>query len=273
MQRFFRKHKRLAYGLIALFVTFAALIELSVGWDAVLIWAGLKASPVTVEGTVEVHFIDVGNADCILVRQGDQTMLIDAGERGDADAIIDYLSEYGVKRLNLVIATHPHADHIGSMDRVIEAFPIDKFVMSFMPESATPTTATYERMLTALDKKDVTVEEAVPGATYAVGQAQLKVLAPLEETDEINDISVVTKLVFGDTSFLLTGDAGTAVERQLMEKKTDLKADVLKLSHHGSSTGNSIFTLSGYTASPNPISTDTAILVLSRYAITETFTP
>lgn len=235
----FKKHKKLAYSLLALAFVIILLVELLVGWRQVMIWTGFTPSPVTVEGEMEVHFIDVGNADSILVRQGDKNLLIDAGERGDVDDILTYFEQHGIYHLDMVIATHPHADHIGAMDQVIKNLPISKFVMSFMPEEATPTTATYEKMLTALDQKNVVVEEAKPGAVYELGEARVQILAPLKETEETNDMSVVTRVTFGQHAFLFTGDAGTAVEKQLLNSDFDLKADVLKVSHHGSTTGNS----------------------------------
>lgn len=235
----FKKHKKLAYFLLALAFVIILLVELLVGWRQVMIWTGFTPSPVTVEGEMEVHFIDVGNADSILVRQGDKNLLIDAGERGDVDDILTYFEQHGIYHLDMVIATHPHADHIGAMDQVIKNLPISKFVMSFMPEEATPTTATYEKMLTALDQKNVVVEEAKPGAVYELGEARVQILAPLKETEETNDMSVVTRVTFGQHAFLFTGDAGTAVEKQLLNSDFDLKADVLKVSHHGSTTGNS----------------------------------
>lgn len=208
------------------------------GWSDVAVMLGLQEPSVTAEGEMEVHFIDVGNADCILVRQEDKNLLIDAGERSDNDTILQYLSDRGVDHLDLVIATHPHADHIGSMADVLESIPVDRFVMSFMPESATPTTATYLKMLEVLDEKSIPVDEAEPGSVYELGTARLQILGPLEETEETNDISVVTRLTFGDRSFLFTGDAESGVEKQLLNSGYTLSADVLKLGHHGSDTSN-----------------------------------
>lgn len=208
------------------------------GWSDVAVILGLQEPSVTAEGEMEVHFIDVGNADCILVRQEDKNLLIDAGERSDNDTILQYLSDRGVDHLDLVIATHPHADHIGSMADVLESIPVDRFVMSFMPESATPTTATYLKMLEVLDEKSIPVDEAEPGSVYELGTARLQILGPLEETEETNDISVVTRLTFGDRSFLFTGDAESRVEKQLLNSGYALSADVLKLGHHGSDTSN-----------------------------------
>ncbi len=239
MKWLFKKHKKLAYSLLAVALVAVVVIELLVGWDSVMVWSGLQPSPVTVEGEMEVHFIDVGNADSILIRQGDKNLLIDAGERGDVDDILKYFKLHGIQHLDLVIATHPHADHIGGIDEVIRNIPITKFVMSFMPEEATPTSSVYRDMLMALDEKSVEVEEAVPGTVYELGEARVQLLAPLEETDETNDMSVVSRVTFGQHAFLFTGDAGKAVEKQLLGTDYDLRADVLKVSHHGSTTGNS----------------------------------
>lgn len=209
------------------------------GWRDIGAAIGLVPSAVIPEGEMEVHFLDVGNADCILVRQGDKNLLIDAGERGDRDDIISYLLQQGVEKLDLVIATHPHADHIGSMADIIERFPIERFVMSFMTEEATPTTSVYIRMLEMLDSHSVVVEEANPGAVYELGTARLQILAPYEASDDANDVSVCCRLSFGERSFMFTGDAGTSVEKEMLNSPYVLQSDVLKLSHHGSNTGNS----------------------------------
>ena len=209
------------------------------GWSDIGVFMGLAPSSVIPEGEMEVHFLDVGNADCILVRQGDNNLLIDAAERSNGEQIIRYLEQQGVQKLDLVVATHPHADHIGGMAEVIERFAVDRFVMSFMSEKATPTTMVYTRMLEALDAHNVPVDEAIPGTTYELGTARLQILAPYEPSDEANDVSVSCRLTFGERSFVFTGDAGTGVEKQMLDSPYTLRADVLKLGHHGSNTSNS----------------------------------
>lgn len=242
-----KTRKKLYAAVVAAVVIFCLVIELGhlvpslgiPGWDELFANANLSSSPVTPEGELQVMFIDVGNADSILIRQGEVSALIDAGERGDGDDVLAYLNAQGVKKLDLVIATHPHADHIGGMADVINGIPVDKFVMSFMPDDETPTTATYLNMLTALDEKSVPVEEASPGTVYPLGTAQLTVLGPLSETDEANNISVVTRLTFGERSFLFMGDAEKDVEKELLQSGRTLSADVLKVGHHGSNTSSS----------------------------------
>ena len=239
--------KKLCAAVAAAVVIFCVVIELGQlvpslgipGWDELFAGAYFSSTPVTPEGELQVYFIDVGNADSILIRQGEVNALIDAGERGDGDDVLAYLNAQGVDKLDLVIATHPHADHIGGMADVINGITIDTFVMSFMPEDETPTSATYLNMLTALDEKNVTVEEAEPGAEYALGTARLMVLAPLSESNEANNISVVTRLTFGERSFLFMGDAEKDVEEELLLSGRTLSADVLKVGHHGSNTSSS----------------------------------
>lgn len=206
-------------------------------WDTLFSAAGLRGTSATPAGQLEVHFIDVGNADCILVRQGEMAMLVDAGEKGDADTILNYLRQQGVERLNLVIATHFHADHIGSMAAVIRQMPVDTCLLSYMPASATPTSAVYLSMLEALDEQGVAVQETQPGDTFTLGDAQVQILGPTENTTDSNNHSIVTRVVFGEKRFLLMGDAETAAEEGLRERWMDLSADVLKAGHHGSNTG------------------------------------
>ncbi len=242
-----KTRKKITTAVAAAVLIFCLVIELGQrvpglgipSWDELFANADLSSTHVIPEGELQVCFIDVGNADSILIRQGEANALIDAGERGDGDDVLAYLNAQGVKKLDLVIATHPHADHIGGMADVIDGIPVDKFVMSFMPEDETPTTATYLDMLEALDEKNVPVEEAVPGMTYTLGTAQLTVLAPLAPSDEANNLSVVTRLTFGKRRFLFMGDAETDVEKLLLSSDASLSADVIKVGHHGSDTSSS----------------------------------
>lgn len=206
-------------------------------WRSLFESANMTASDTSLSGTLEVCFLDVGNADCVILKQGTHAMMIDAGERGDIDEIKAGLNRFDVDRLELVIATHPHADHIGSMAALIREVEIDQFWMSFMPEDETPTTAVYMNMLEALDEKKVPVSEVLPGDTYDLGGARVHILAPINEDDDPNAMSVVTRVDYGDHRFLFTGDAEEEVEQDLLDARADLKADVLKVGHHGSRTG------------------------------------
>lgn len=192
-------------------------------------------------GLLEVHIIDVGQADSILIRtpkQGD--ILIDGGTNSAEDTIIAYLQKQGVDSLEAVIATHPHEDHIGGLDGVLNTFETKTV---YMPK-VSHTTATFERFLKAIEKSKAQVVQVKGDVALKLpeGGAQGIFLAPnSDEYDELNDYSAVLKLVYGQTSFMLTGDAEKLSEGEIMARYASnaLKADVLKVGHHGSKTSTS----------------------------------
>lgn len=212
------------------------------GWTDVFSWADLPQPHVISEGELQVHFLDVGNADCILVRQNDHNMLIDTGETPQEKLVMEYLERHKISKLDLVISTHPHVDHMGMMDKLIRRIPIERFVMSYMPEGQEPTNSAYVLMLEALKERKVSVEEAEVGAIYDLGTAKVQILAPhplKEPIEDENQISVVSRLTFGQHSFLFTGDAEVDLEERMVASGLDLSADVLKVAHHGSKTSTS----------------------------------
>lgn len=190
-----------------------------------------------------VYFLDVGQGDSILIRAGDYAMLIDAGVRGAGDAIEADLEALGVDALDAVVATHPHADHIGAMDQILEDYEVGTFYMPVLPDDQTPTTATYERMLDVLLEKQVPVERVTAGMEIpAPAGMQFEVLSPraADAWNEVNDYSAVLRFTCGEVSFLLTGDAEVPVEALLIEENAPLSAAVLKCGHHGSATSSSM---------------------------------
>lgn len=242
--------KKLTIVGVACFVAFCLLIELLGhipglafnGWVDVFSWIGLPQPSVIAEDELQVHFIDVGNADCILVRQGDHNLLIDAAENTRAKWLVDYLDRHGIEKLDLVVLTHPHSDHMGSMEAMVERFAVDRFIMSYMPEGEEPTSVAYISMLEALQRHNITVEEAKSGTLYPLGKAELQIIAPLpldKPIEDANQISVVTRLTYGEHAFLFTGDAEMDLEGQMVASRLDLRADVLEVAHHGSKTSTS----------------------------------
>jgi competence protein ComEC len=183
------------------------------------------------EGQLKVHFIDVGDADCILIQEGNKSMLIDAGNDKDEAVIKEYLSKLGINKLDIIVGTHADEDHIGSMDAVITDFEIDKI---YMPKSDA-TTKYLEDVMNVLNKKGLQVTEPVSEQVFNLGDAVCNILAPVSMGyEKINNYSIVIKLKYGNTSFLFTGDAESVSEREMMRRGFDLSADVLKLGHHGS---------------------------------------
>jgi len=194
---------------------------------------GSAPSPSASGDRLEVHFMDVGQADAILIKQGTSAMLVDAGNNADAEFVVQYIKAQGVTKLDYVIGTHPHEDHIGGLDAVIRAFQIERIIMP----KAVATTKTYEDVLAVIQQKGFKITAPVPGTKFAFGSASFTVLAPNSaDYESLNNHSVVIRLVYGKTSFLLTGDAENISEKEMLDKAFTLKSDVLKVSHHGSDT-------------------------------------
>ena len=188
------------------------------------------------ESELQVIVLDVGQADCILLKTDDHTMLIDAGDIGQNSIVLNYLAYYGIKKLDYLVATHPHADHIGAMAAVVRA--MDHIGTIIMPD-ATTTTNVFENLLDAIEEKSVPITIAVPGETFALGNAQVQIIAPNGTNyRDLNDFSVVLRVVFGDSVFLFTGDAETQSENEQLAGTLPLDADVLKVGHHGSRTSS-----------------------------------
>lgn len=176
-----------------------------------------------------VSFIDVGQADSVLIRNGNYNMLIDAGNNEDGEKLVNYFKSLGIEEFTYVFATHPHEDHIGGMDDIINNFKIDNYYMS----NKLSTTKTFMDVLDALDGCNLKYTVPNKGDTLKLGDANIKVIYPGDDKSNINDSSIVLKITYGKNSFLLTGDATSNVERKIYNE--DIKSDVLKVAHHGSS--------------------------------------
>ena len=246
-----KKRKNKMILLIALLLAAAALAitvsEKTDGplptWEELYTAVGITESQTNPEDILTVHFIDVGQGDSILIQAPDGAMLIDAGERGNEQKMERYLRKYRIRKLDYVVATHPHSDHIGSMPAVLDSFAVSHILMPQLTQSNTPTNTVYKNFLSAVQrskKKGAEVLAAKPGITFSVGRADCTVLSPKTQTDDLNDMSVVLRVDWGSTSFLFMGDAGLQVEKELRngEFAGKLNVDVLKVGHHGSSNAS-----------------------------------
>ncbi|MBQ7084292.1 MAG: MBL fold metallo-hydrolase [Anaerotignum sp.] len=194
------------------------------------------------DGEMEVHFIDVGQADCALLASGGHFMLIDGGNNDDAEHIVTYLRNVGVKKLDMVVGTHPHEDHIGSLDAAIEAFDIGAV---YMPDVSADT-ETYRDVLDAVEGKGLQVQHPVPGDVLDFNGLPVEIFGPVKEYSNLNNHSIVLRVSVGETAFLFTGDVEIEGEYDILEQGFDISADVLKVSHHGSS-GSSVEEFLAYT--------------------------
>ena len=187
-----------------------------------------------VNSTLSVTFIDVGQADSILITNNNHNMLIDAGNNEDGPLLVSYLKDKEITSFDYVVATHPHEDHIGGMDDIINNFDIDTFYMT----DAKTTTKTFLDVLNSLEDKNLSYMVPQANETFKLGDIDLKVLYSSSScSNNLNMCSIVIRLDFKDTSFLFMGDAPSEVENKLLDKNID--ADVLKVGHHGSTYSTS----------------------------------
>lgn len=187
-----------------------------------------------------LRVIDVGQAQSLLLTCGQDAVLVDAGEYAEGGKVLAALSRAGVRSLSAAIVTHPHSDHYGGMRTVLENVPAAAFYTSAVPESQLPTTQSYEKLLNTLAEQSIPAAYLFAGDTLSLGEATVTVLSPAGGMtwDNLNNYSLVLRVTYGNTAFLLMGDAEAEVEAALLAQKTDLTADVLVAGHHGSATSS-----------------------------------
>lgn len=211
--------------------------------------ANSVSSAVVTEPTGQVqtriHTIDVGQGDATLIQQNGINCLIDAGTKSSADMLVEYLRLQGVEKLDLVIMTHAHADHIGGMPQVLAAFSVDRFILPDFSLSSVPTTAIFRKTLEGLEAQpDCAVETVQLGSVFALDNATLTVVGAGIKCEGQNDTSICTLFEAPGVRYLNTGDAEKSYEQQLVQNGYDLRADIFKAGHHGSSTSNTAALLS-----------------------------
>ncbi len=187
---------------------------------------------------MKVHFIDVGQGDAILIQVNDKNLLIDSGPKAEKKKLVDYLDSLYISEFDYVIATHPHEDHIGNMSYIINNYKI----INFYSPKAQNNTSAFESMAESLARKNIKIKILKTNNTSInLGENTLvEVLSPnLDSYDNLNNYSPVIKISYGNTSFLFTGDAEESIEKELISKSFNLKSDLLKIGHHGSSTSTS----------------------------------
>jgi competence protein ComEC len=193
------------------------------------------------DGKLSVYFLDVGQGDSTLVLFSNKSILIDAGEADMGDRVVSDLQALGVRRIDLLVATHPHSDHTGGMQKVLAAFPVGQVLDSGLPH----TSSTYEHFLETIEQKNIPYRVAEQGQTIDIDPAlTIFVLSPPKERfgDDPNTNSIVLRISYGTVAFLMAGDMGGECENALVKSGYPLDARILKVGHHGSySSTSSLF--------------------------------
>lgn len=178
--------------------------------------------------TLKVYYIDVGQADAIMIENENEFMVIDGGNNNDGPLLVKYYQSLGITDFKYVIGTHPHEDHIGGLDDIIDNFNVGTI---YIPDAIT-TTQTFEDLLDAIERKNMTYEVPNIDNTFTLGDATLKIIYTGTNTTDLNNTSIVLKMTYGKDTFLFTGDATDTTEKKILNK--DIEAEVLKVGHHGS---------------------------------------
>lgn len=187
------------------------------------------------DGNLTIYYYDVGQADCTLIVCDGEAMLIDAGNRNMGADLKNRIKKAGVTDFKYVVATHADSDHIGSMEAIIEKYPVE---MYFMPNKDGKS-KTYESLMLELKRKHIKINEPVVGTVYSLGTSNFTIVGPTHISEDDNNCSIAIRLVHGNNSFLFVGDAEHDEEYDMLNSKLMLKSDVLKVGHHGSRTSSS----------------------------------
>ena len=189
----------------------------------------------SVEGQLLVHFIDVGQADAILLETDGKFLLIDGGNKDDGQLVVSYLQNQGVEQLEAVVCTHAHEDHVGGLPSVLAVYP----TAAIYAPTRTYSSKIFDDFMYYADQQRQEVIIPEPGDKWNLGQAEITVMGPVKTYAETNDTSIVLKVVYGETSFLFTGDMEKEAENDMLDYWDNdalFQVDVLKVGHHGSDT-------------------------------------
>lgn len=184
--------------------------------------------------SLSVHFIDVGQGDCTLIKTDNGNMLIDTGNSIDGDNICKYLLSHNVRSVDYLVITHPHSDHYGGAVRILDLIEVKNVLMPEIDEKYYKDDEDYIFLLNKISKMKIPVFAARAGDIYKLGEAVFTVLSPISENENVNEMSAVIRLDYKDTSFIFMGDAESITEKNLLDSKFNLECDVLKIGHHGS---------------------------------------
>ena len=242
----FNKRKvkeQITFIVIIICIIFSLGITILEKFD-IIDWTDVKVSTGGVEGAAlkeddfAIYYLDVGQSDCTIIKSGDMTMMIDAGTSDQIGNIKESIKSLKIDIIDYLILTHPHEDHIGGAKDVIEYCTVKNVIMPKLSADNMVTTYSYESLLEAIAEYNINAIPAEPGYEFELNDASVHIFSPLQQDENLNNMSVVLKVIYGETSFMFQGDAEKKVENALLKTDYDLTADVLKVGHHGSNTSS-----------------------------------
>lgn len=232
--------RKIRIGILIILMIFSILtehIQRIPNWNQIFEKVGLGEEQVPFNNApLKVIFPDVGQGECAIIVADDEAMMIDAGNPENGEKLIKLLRKYSIKKLDYIVATHPHIDHYGGFYNIIGEIPISNLIIPNTSCVHMDFWSQYNRFLKLAEGIPITYEKA--GKSFSLGKGKFTILGPLKEHPEANNMSLIIKFDYGDCSFLFTGDAEKEEELSVLNSGVDLKSQVLKVSHHGSHTSS-----------------------------------
>lgn len=216
----------------------AAILAIVLAIIAVFQNLGLMSDSVNpyVDGEVYLHVIDVGQGSSTLIQQGNEGILIDAGEADYGAYVSDYINSCGIDSLKYVVASHPHSDHIGGLPKVLKSIETKEILMPEINEKNLPTTKVYERLLDTIIEEEITASYCEVGDVYTLGDIKMQILGPVEQISDLNNMSAICRISVGNTDVLVPGDAEKKELGSCLTKGGNFESEILLVAHHGSKT-------------------------------------
>ena len=185
-----------------------------------------------------VYYLDVGQSDCSIIICEDKVMMIDTGTKSRNIKIRESLLALGIDKIDYLVITHPHDDHMGNAADIIKKYSVENIIMPKIAKENQVNTLTYNDLINSIAKYNVNPLTVNAGDKINFESANIDFLTPFKQNDNLNNMSIVLKVNYGETSFLFQGDAEESIENQLLNRDIDISADVIKVGHHGSNTSS-----------------------------------
>lgn len=239
-----RKRKEKVITTIAIIVILFSLIMSYLDSNDIFSWSDLKNStgilngPVNPDSDFSIYYLDVGQGDCTIIKSNDFVMMIDTSTKNHTQDIQEVLMSLSIDKIDYLVITHQHDDHMGSAKAIIDQYEVSNIIMPKLSEINMVTTTSYENLLKSIVDNKVNAIPAAVGDNFKIGDASVQIFSPSVQDEDLNNMSVVLKVTYGENSFIFQGDAEKPIEKQLLNSDFDLSADIIKLGHHGSNTSS-----------------------------------
>ena len=207
-------------------------------WNDLNNATGTLNGPVNPDSSFSIYYLDVGQGDCTIVKSNESVMMIDTSTQNHTLDIQEALKSLSIDKIDYLVITHQHDDHMGSAKDIIDKYQVENIIMPKLSEINMVTTTSYENLLKSIVNNNVNAISSTVGESFWLGDASVQIFSPSKQDEDLNNMSIVLKVVYGETKFIFQGDAEKAVEKQLLNSDFDLFADIIKLGHHGSNTSS-----------------------------------